>query len=110
MTKLTASLKRIFKRQPRLTPTQQVDIEREQRVAARDRIDYSYTVFWTKTARQWDAPRRSAVEKHLAVLIQTANFEANLLDRKYTLDELEGAHSGASLIALKKVLEALRDE
>ncbi len=98
-----------FKRQPVVTTSQQVDAERERRVAGRDRIDYSYTVFWTKTARLWDAATREAIAQHLAKLIASADFDANFYQRTYTLSEIDGAHSGASLLALQKVLEALRE-
>ena len=95
------------KRLPASTP-QQIDAEREQRVAARDRVDYSYTVFWTKGARLWDAAKREAVMQQLAELIASTDFSANFYQRAYVLAEVEGAHSGASLLALQKVLEALR--
>lgn len=88
---------------------QQMDAEREQRVASRDRVDYSYTVFWTKHARLWDATKREAVLQQLAEVIASANFDANFYQRTYTLAAVDGAHSGASLLALQKVLDALRD-
>ena len=98
------------KRQSSLTTPQQVEAEREQRVAARDRVDYSYAVFWTKNARLWDAAQREAVMQQLAELIASTDFDANFYQRTYTLAEIDGAHSGASLLALQKVLEALRNE
>jgi len=90
------------------TTPQQIDAEREQRVAARDRVDYSYAVFWMKQARLWDAVNREAVRQQLAKLIASTDFDANFYQRTYTLVEVDGAHSGASLLALQKVLEALR--
>lgn len=102
-------LSRVFKPSPRPTPTQRADAEREQRVAARDSVEYSYTVFWTKTARGWDAQERLEVAQRLTALINSPDFEANPFDRVYTLDNIDGAHSGASLVALQKVLAALRD-
>jgi hypothetical protein len=92
-----------------LTPPQHIDAEREQRVAARDRVDYSCTVFWTKNALLWDAAKRETVAQHLAELIASADFDANYYQRTFTLAEVDGAHSGASLLALQKVLQALRD-
>ena len=97
------------KQLPSTTP-QQIDAEREQRVASRDRVDYSYTVFWTKNARLWDAAKREAAAQHLAKLVASAAFDANFYQRAYTLAEVAGAHSGASLLALQKVLEAFRNE
>ncbi len=101
---------RLFKKEPPLTTPQKVEAEREQRVASRDRVDYSYAVFWTKQARLWDKPQREAVAQRLATLIHSPDFDANFYKRHYTLDGVEGSHSGASLLALQKVLQALRDE
>ena len=86
-----------------------IDAEREQRVASRDRVDYSYAVFWTKHARLWEAPQREAVAQRLAELIASSDFDANFYQRTYTLAEVDGAHSGASLLALQRVLKALHD-
>ena len=91
------------------TTPRQIDAEREQRVAARDRVDYSYAVFWMKHARLWDAVKREVVRQQLAKLIASTDFDANFYQRTYTLAEVDGAHSGASLLALQKVLEALRN-
>ena len=97
------------KKQSSSTTPQQIDAEREQRVAARDRVDYSYAVFWMKHARLWDTVKREVVLQQLAKLIVSTDFDANFYQRTYTLAEVEGAHSGASLLALQKVLEALRN-
>jgi len=97
-------------KQPPLTTSQQVDAEREQRVATRDRIDYSYAVFWLKLARLWDKAQCEAVTQQLAALIGLLDFEANFYQRTYTLAGLDGDHSGASLLALQKVLNALPGE
>lgn len=103
-------MKQPFKKTPPPTTPQQVDAERERRVAARDRIDYSYAVFWMKHARLWDTTKREAAAQQLAVLIGSPDFEANFYQRTYTLEDVEGTHSGASLLALQKVLDALRGE
>jgi len=72
------------------------------------RVDFSYTVYWTKHARQWDAQRRAAVNATLQPILQQAQFEANAYERRYTVPGLDDqAHSGASLVALHKVLAAL---
>jgi len=96
-------------KQPPLTTPQQVDAEREQRVASRDRVDYSYAVFWTKQARLWAKPQCEAVEQQLAALSGSPDFEVNFYQRTYTLEDVDGTHSGASLLALQKVLKALRE-
>ena len=98
------------KKQQALTTPQQVDAEREQRVAARDRVDYSYAVFWMKHARLWDKAKCDAVAQQLATLIGSPDFAANFYRRTYMLEDIDGAHSGASLLALQKVLEALREK
>ena len=64
--------KRSIKSEPPLTQAQQAEAEREQRVARREPIDYSYTVFWTKNARLWDAQKRSDVEQRLEHIAQIA--------------------------------------
>jgi hypothetical protein len=97
-------------KQPPLTTPQQVEAEREQRVAARDRVDYSYAVFWMKHARLWDVVKRDAVAQQLAELITSTDFDANFYQRTYTLNDVDGAHSGANLLALRKVLDALQTE
>jgi hypothetical protein len=108
VTTIREALKRLF--QSPVTPAQTSEVEREQRVAARDRVDYSYTIFWAKTARLWEAEMRSTVLQNLNALIQSSEFAANPFERRYTLAGVEGSHSGASFLALQKVLQALREE
>jgi hypothetical protein len=77
------------------------------------RIDFAYTVFWTKMARGWDADRRGQMAARLAALIASPDFVNNAFSRKFEVGGLEDAslgqtaHSGASLLALQKVLSAL---
>jgi hypothetical protein len=69
---------------------------------------FAYRVAWTKEARAWDAGRRAAIAESLGHVIRSDGFLANAYDRRYLvpgLDELR--HSGASLVALGDVLEAL---
>jgi len=96
-------------KQPPLTTPQQVDAEREQRVASRDRVDYSYAVFWTKHALLWDKAKCDTVTQQLTALIGSSDFDANFYQRTYTLNDVDDAHSGASLLALQKVLDALQE-
>lgn len=72
-----------------------------------DRIDYSYRVFWMKQARGWNTDRRHAVTAAARTLTEVDGFEANAFERRYRLDGVEGEHSGASLLALIQVMEAL---
>ena len=110
MTTWREMLKQMFSPKTRLTQSQSAEAEREERVAAREPIDYSYTIYWTKTARLWHVDRRAAIAGKLAALLNSSDFQANLFDRQYSLQGIEGAHSGASLIALQKVLQALQAE
>jgi hypothetical protein len=110
MTTWREVLKQMFLPKTALTQSQAAEAEREERVASREPIDYSYTVYWTKTARLWHVDQRAAIAEKLAALLNSSDFQANPFDRKYSLQGIEGAHSGASLIALQKVLQALPDE
>ncbi len=72
------------------------------------KIDFAYSIFWTKTARAWDDNRRRLMAERVAALVNSPGFTANAFERNYRLEGLDDlAHSGASLLALQKVLEAL---
>lgn len=74
------------------------------------RVDFSYTVFWTKQVRAWDAQRRAAVGAALSQVVAQPDFEANAYARRYAVPGLDDqAHAGASLLALRKVLAAFQD-
>jgi len=71
------------------------------------RVDFSYTIYWTKLVRQWDPPRRTAIEAALGQVLARPDFEANAYERRYQVTGLDDqAHAGASLLALHKVLRA----
>ncbi len=73
------------------------------------RAEYSYRVFWMKTAREWDSDRREIVSVAVAEVLARPDFEPTAYERRYAISGLdEQAHAGQSLIALQKVLEALR--
>ena len=75
------------------------------------RVDFSYTVYWTKTVRRWDAARRTAMAEAVMAVMAQPGFEANDYERRYRVADLdELAHAGASLVALRKVLAAFEDE
>jgi predicted PurR-regulated permease PerM len=79
----------------------------ETRGSGPPRVEYSYTIYWTKHVRAWDPERREAVGAALAEVLAQPGFEDNAYERRYTVAKLdEQAHAGASLLALKKVLEA----
>lgn len=74
-------------------------------------VDFSYTVYWTKQVRQWDQARRTALHAALLAVMAQTGFEANTYARRYYVPGLDDlAHAGASLVALKKVLNAFVDE
>jgi hypothetical protein len=75
------------------------------------RVDFSYTIYWTKTARGWDEQRRSAMAEAVLAIMAQPGFEANDYERRYRVPGLDDlAHAGASLVALRKVLAALESE
>ncbi len=75
-----------------------------------ERIDFAYTIFWTKMARMWGEEKRKTILARVETMIAAPDFINNAFERKYAIEGLdEVAHSGASLLALKKVLEALQE-
>ncbi len=71
------------------------------------RIDFAYTIFWTKMVRTWEDDKRKMIAERVEAMIAAPDFINNAFERKYTVEGLDDmAHSGASLLALKKVLEA----
>lgn len=74
------------------------------------RVDFSYTIYWTKQVRGWDPARRAAMEAALRPVLAQPGFEANDYERRYAVPGLDSqAHAGASLLALNKVLRAFLD-
>ena len=72
------------------------------------RAEYSYRIYWTKLAREWDADRKRAVTQAVAVVIAQRDFEPNDYERRYGVGGLDDeAHSGQSLVALQRVLAAI---
>lgn len=75
------------------------------------RIQYSYTIYWTKMVREWDAARRRQIVQALAATLAQPDFEPNAYARRYRIAGLDDlAHSGESLLALQKVLVAFESE
>jgi hypothetical protein len=71
------------------------------------KIDFAYSIFWTKMTRTWDSERRRLMAERVGAVIHSPDFHDNALERKYMVEGLdEFAHSGASLLALQKVLAA----
>ena len=75
------------------------------------RVDFSYTIYWTKTVRRWDEKKRAAMAEAVLAVMSQPGFEANDYERRYRVAGLDDlAHAGASLVALRKVLAALESE
>jgi len=75
------------------------------------RVDFSYTIYWTKTARRWDEKQRAAMAEAVMAVMAQPGFEANDYERRYRVAGLDDlAHAGASLVALRKVVAALESE
>ncbi len=81
--------------------------QHSQPASAPDRVGFSYRVFWTKQARGWDVARRRSVLGAARALTTSESFDPNAFERRYQLEDVDGKHSGASLLALIQVLEAL---
>lgn len=74
-------------------------------------IDFSYTVFWTKQARQWTPERRTEILAAVQAIVRQPDFLLNAYARHYAVPGLdEQTHAGASLTALEKVLTAFQAE
>ena len=75
------------------------------------RVDFSYTIYWTKTVRRWDEKQRAAMAEAVMAVMAQPGFEANDYERRYRVAGLDDvAHAGASLVALRKVLAAFENE
>jgi hypothetical protein len=69
--------------------------------------EYSYTIYWTKTVRDWEDVRRASAIEAVELLINQPEFTPTAFERKYHDPAIdESSHSGESLLALRKVLRA----
>ncbi|NJL93082.1 MAG: hypothetical protein HC915_04835 [Anaerolineae bacterium] len=75
-----------------------------------EHVDFNLRVYWTKMTLNWNAEQRAAARQQAQTRVQAPDFQDNLMAKQYNLP-LEGipetAHSGASLLALLAVLDAL---
>jgi hypothetical protein len=70
--------------------------------------EFSNSVYWTKLVRGWSAERRHIVRVAVEGVVEQADFKPNEYRRLYHLPEIDDvAHTGASLLTLLKLLEAL---
>lgn len=78
-----------------------------QRERERPASEFSYQIYWTKVARSWDAAQRLQALEGAERILTGPGFVANEFSRRYSVPEIDdSAHSGASLLALRKVLKA----
>lgn len=71
--------------------------------------DYSYRVYWMKTARSWTDERLDEVREEVQRVVQGTGFEANPFERRYHVEAVDDQkHAGASLLALLEVIDALK--
>lgn len=92
MTSLRESVRRLLKRTQEATPPDP---------------EYSYTIYWTKSVRDWEAERRVSALEAVELLINQPEFSPTAFERQYHDPAIdESSHSGESLLALRKVLYA----
>ncbi|MEJ2550262.1 MAG: hypothetical protein P8Z42_01825 [Anaerolineales bacterium] len=73
--------------------------------------EFSYAVYWTQLIRGWDADRRRRVHAVVKATINDPDFVPNEFERRYFTPEIDASrHSGASLVALEKVLASFSGE
>jgi len=72
---------------------------------------FAYVVYWTKTVRSWTPERRAATLRAVQDIAARPDFLPTTYERRYTLADVDSsAHAGASLIALRQVLQAMESE
>lgn len=73
--------------------------------------EFSYTIYWTKVVRGWDDARRVQALESADRILRDPGFVPNEYSRRYRAPEFDGSdHSGASLLTLRKVLIAFREQ
>jgi hypothetical protein len=73
--------------------------------------DYIFTVHWLTEARSWDQAKRVEVLDALNDLMEDPAFTTESSNLKYQLDQIDDVqYTGASLAALRRVLEALNTQ
>lgn len=69
--------------------------------------DYAYTLYWVRQLQDWDAERKAEIASSVEDVVTESSFRPNEFYRVYSVPGLDdSAHSGASLLALLKVLAA----
>lgn len=71
------------------------------------KVDFALTIFWTKITQTWDEAKCQLLLTRVSNFIASSEFDRNFFERKFQIEGLDDlAHSGASLLALQKVLQA----
>ena len=87
---------------------------RRESVAARGegppRFAYSYRVYWISAARAWSPPKRRAIAAALERTLSAPDFTPTVTEPLFSVAGLDRAHSGASLLALRDVLQGLEED
>lgn len=72
--------------------------------------EFSYRVYWMKTARAWPPERLDEARQQVQAVVEDPEFEPNPFERRYRVDVVDDQkHAGASLQALLEVIDALVD-
>ncbi len=72
--------------------------------------EYSYTIYWTKTVRDWEDARRARALEAVELLIHQPEFTSTAFERRYRDSVIDdSSHSGESILALRKVLRAFEN-
>jgi hypothetical protein len=73
--------------------------------------EFSYAVHWAKLTREWNADRRIRVHARVIEVIRRPDFIPNEFERRYSIIEIDAnKYSGASLVALEKVLASFANK
>jgi hypothetical protein len=73
--------------------------------------EYAYLIHWTKMVRTWSDERRMIIYGEVSKGIERPDFTPNPTERRYDVEGVDDLpHAGASLVALKQVLEDFLNE
>lgn len=69
--------------------------------------EYAYTLYWARQMQDWETDRKAEIASSVEAVVSEPHFRPNEFYRVYSVPGLDdSAHSGASLVALMKVLAA----
>lgn len=86
-------------------------IKREEPGADMPAPGFDFRVYWTKQAIGWSNEDRHRVHEQIKALMSQLDFNPDGHKRRYPVQPLEGSSfSGASIVELDAVLQALQEE